>query len=108
MKVLHAQAQGDHQILLNVNLRTPEHRITVGPQEIIAEKAVESVAAGASVHRLGTFSQASLNIPNLSPRSRLQRLIFALQPAIVRKLRQQLTEIVDRSVNISAFRQRFR
>ena len=39
-KVLQAQAEVDHRILLNVNLQTPEHRITVGPQHIIAaEKA---------------------------------------------------------------------
>ena len=39
-KVLQAEAEVDHQILMNVNLQTPEHRITVGPQHIIAaEKA---------------------------------------------------------------------
>jgi hypothetical protein len=39
-KVLYAQAEVDHRIMLNVNLQTPENRITVGPQHIIAaEKA---------------------------------------------------------------------
>ena len=39
-KVLRAQAEVDHRILLNVNLQTPEHSISVGPQHIIAaEKA---------------------------------------------------------------------
>ena len=39
-KVLQAQAEVDHRILRNVNLQTPENRITVGPQHIIAaEKA---------------------------------------------------------------------
>ncbi len=35
-KVLEAEAEVDHRILLNMNLQTPEHRITVGPQHIIA------------------------------------------------------------------------
>ena len=39
-KVLYAQAEVDHKILQNINLQTPEHRITIGPQHIIAaEKA---------------------------------------------------------------------
>ncbi len=39
-KVLYAQAEVDHRILMSVNLQTPEHRITIGPQHIIAaEKA---------------------------------------------------------------------
>ena len=39
-KVLYAQAEVDHRIMLSMNLQTPEHRITVGPQHIIAaEKA---------------------------------------------------------------------
>ena len=39
-KVLLAQAEVDHRVLQNVNLQTPEHPISVGPQHIIAaEKA---------------------------------------------------------------------
>ncbi len=39
-KVLYAQAEVDHRILMSMNLQTPEHRITIGPQHIIAaEKA---------------------------------------------------------------------
>jgi hypothetical protein len=39
-KVLRAEAEVDHRIMLNVNLQTTENRITVGPQHIIAaEKA---------------------------------------------------------------------
>jgi hypothetical protein len=39
-KVLLAEAEVDHRIMLNVNLQTPENRITVGPHHIIAaEKA---------------------------------------------------------------------
>ena len=35
-KVLYAQAEVDHRIMLSANLQTPEHRITVGPQHIMA------------------------------------------------------------------------
>ena len=39
-KVLYAQAEADHRIMLNMNLQTPENRTTIGPQHIIAaEKA---------------------------------------------------------------------
>jgi DNA-binding protein H-NS len=39
-KVLRAEAEVDHRILLNLNLETPEHRISVGPDRIrAAEKA---------------------------------------------------------------------
>jgi hypothetical protein len=35
-KVLRAEAEVDHRVLLNMNLQTPEHRISVGPERIIA------------------------------------------------------------------------
>ncbi len=35
-KVLYAQAEVDHRILMSMNLQTPQHRITIGPQHIIA------------------------------------------------------------------------
>jgi hypothetical protein len=35
-KVLYAEAEVDHQVMLNLNLQTPQHRITVGPERIIA------------------------------------------------------------------------
>jgi hypothetical protein len=35
-KVLLAEAEVDHRIMQNVNLQTPEHRISVGPERIIA------------------------------------------------------------------------
>ena len=39
-KILYAQAEADHRIMLNMNLQTPENRTTIGPQHIIAaEKA---------------------------------------------------------------------
>jgi hypothetical protein len=39
-KVLRTQAEVDHRVLLNMNLQTPEHRITIGPDRIrAAEKA---------------------------------------------------------------------
>jgi hypothetical protein len=39
-KVLRAQAEVDHRILLNMNMQTSEHRITIGPDRIrAAEKA---------------------------------------------------------------------
>jgi hypothetical protein len=39
-KVLHAEAEVDHRVLLNMNLQTPEHRISVGPDRIrAAQKA---------------------------------------------------------------------
>jgi hypothetical protein len=39
-RVLRTQAEVDHRILLNLNLETPEHRISVGPDRIrAAEKA---------------------------------------------------------------------
>jgi hypothetical protein len=35
-KVLLAEAEVDHRVMLNLNLQTPKHRITVGPERIIA------------------------------------------------------------------------
>jgi low affinity Fe/Cu permease len=38
--VLRAEAEVDHRVLLNLNLQTPEHPVSVGPQRIIdAQKA---------------------------------------------------------------------
>ncbi len=35
-KVLLAEAEVDHRVLLNLNLQTPEHPVSVGPKRIIA------------------------------------------------------------------------
>ena len=35
-KVLLAEAEVDHRVLLNLNLQTPEHSVSVGPERIIA------------------------------------------------------------------------
>ncbi len=35
-KVLRAEAEVDHRVLLNLNLQTPEHPVSVGPERIIA------------------------------------------------------------------------
>ncbi|HSU60745.1 MAG TPA: hypothetical protein VLI55_15645 [Bryobacteraceae bacterium] len=34
--VLRAEAEVDHRVLLNLNLQTPEHSVSVGPERIIA------------------------------------------------------------------------